>query len=59
MAIYNLDYGQLESLLGHSFLPGTENAIIEAIKAAGIVTPSSGPTNSPPWARAHSQGDRR
>jgi Ca2+-binding RTX toxin-like protein len=45
MAIYNLDYGQLDSLLGHSFSPGTENAIIEAIKAAGIVTPSSGPTN--------------
>jgi len=43
MAIYNLDYGQLESLLGHSYSPGTEAAIISAIKSAGIVTSSSGP----------------
>ena len=44
MAIYNLDYGNLESVDRHSFSPGTENAIIEAIKSAGIVTPSSGTT---------------
>ena len=42
MAIYNLNYSKLESLLDRSFSPGTENAIIDAIKSAGIVTPSSG-----------------
>ena len=42
VAIYNLNYGKLESLLDRSFSPGTEHAIIEAIKSAGIVTPSSG-----------------
>jgi Ca2+-binding RTX toxin-like protein len=44
VAIYNLDYGNLESLIRSSFSPGTEHAIIEAIKNAGIVTPSSGTT---------------
>ncbi len=44
MAIYNLSYGKLESLIDHSFSPGTENAIIDAIKSAGIVTPYSGKT---------------
>src|SRR5271165_6717055 len=44
MAIYNLNYGNLESLVGHSFSPGTENAIIDAIKSAGIITPYSGNT---------------
>ncbi len=44
MAIYNLSYGKLESLVDHSFSPGTENAIIDAIKSAGIVTPYSGKT---------------
>lgn len=42
MATYNLGYGKLKSLIGHSFSPGTENAIIDAIKSAGIVTPHSG-----------------
>jgi Ca2+-binding RTX toxin-like protein len=42
MAIYNLSFSKLESLLDRSFSPGTENAIIEAIKSAGIVTPWSG-----------------
>ena len=42
MAIYNLNYSKLESLLDRSFSPGTENAIIDAIKSAGIVTPGSG-----------------
>jgi len=42
MAIYNLSYGKLESLIDRSFSPGTENAIIDAIKSAGIVAPSSG-----------------
>ena len=42
MAIYNLNYSKLESLLDRSFSPGTENAIIDAIKSAGIVTPWSG-----------------
>ena len=41
MAIYNLSYSKLESLLDRSFSPGTENAIIDAIKSAGIITPSS------------------
>ena len=44
MAIYNLSYGNLESLIGHSFSPGTESAIIDAIKSAGIITPYSGNT---------------
>src|SRR5271166_7106852 len=44
MAIYNLGYGKLESLIDHSFSPGTENAIIDAIKSAGIVTSHSGKT---------------
>lgn len=44
MAIYNLNSGDLESLIDHSFSRGTENAIIEAIKSAGIVTPWSGKT---------------
>src|SRR5271165_747322 len=42
MAIYNLSYGKLESLIDRSFSPGTENAIIDAIKSAGIVATSSG-----------------
>src|SRR5271157_4223779 len=42
MATYNLSFSKLESLLDRSFSPGTENAIIEAIKSAGIVTPWSG-----------------
>ena len=42
MAIYNLNYSKLKSLLDRSFSPGTENAIIDAIKSAGIVTPWSG-----------------
>src|SRR5208337_4607426 len=42
MAIYNLSYSKLESLLDRSFSPGTENAIIEAIKNAGIINPWSG-----------------
>ena len=42
MAVYNLNYSQLESLLDRSFSPGTENAIIEAIKSAGIINPWSG-----------------
>src|SRR5271165_3741811 len=37
MAIYNLNFSKFESLLDHSFSPGTENAIIDAIKSAGIV----------------------
>src|SRR5271165_3735027 len=44
MAIYNLSYGKLESLIDRSFSPGTEHAIIDAIKSAGIVTPWSGKT---------------
>lgn len=44
MAIYNLSYGKLKSLVDHSFSPGTENAIIDAIKSAGIVTSYSGKT---------------
>jgi len=44
MAIYNLNYGKLESLIDHSFSPGTEHAIIDAIKSAGIITPWSGKT---------------
>lgn len=39
MAIYNLNYSNLESLLDRNYSPGTENAIIEAIKSAGIVNP--------------------
>ena len=42
MTVYNLNYSKLESLLDRSFSPGTENAIIEAIKSAGIVNPWSG-----------------
>jgi len=42
MPIYNLNYGKLESLVSRSFSPGTERAIIDAIKSAGIVTPHSG-----------------
>src|SRR5271165_2535569 len=42
MAIYNLNYSKFESLLDHSFSPGTENAIIDAIKSAGIVDPRHG-----------------
>ena len=42
MAVYNLNYGNLESLIDRSFSPGTENAIIDAIKSAGIIAPSSG-----------------
>jgi len=42
MAIYNLNGANLESLLQNSFSPGTENAIIEAIKNAGIINPWSG-----------------
>jgi Ca2+-binding RTX toxin-like protein len=42
MAIYDLSYSKLESLLDRSFSPGTENAIIEAIKSAGIINPWSG-----------------
>jgi Ca2+-binding RTX toxin-like protein len=45
MAIYNLNYGKLESLLDRSFSPSTEHAIIEAIKSAGIITPHSGKTS--------------
>jgi len=41
MAVYNLSYSNLESLLDRSFSPGTENAIIEAIKSAGIINPWS------------------
>ena len=44
MAIYNLNYGKLESLIDRNFSPGTEHAIIDAIKSAGIVTPGSGKT---------------
>jgi len=44
MAIYNLNYGQLDYVLDRSFSPGTEQAIIEAIQSAGIVTPYSGKT---------------
>ena len=39
MAVYNLNYSRLESLLDRSFSTGTEHAIIDAIKSAGIVTP--------------------
>jgi Ca2+-binding RTX toxin-like protein len=42
VAVYNLNYSKLESLLDRSFSPGTENAIIEAIKSAGIINPWSG-----------------
>ena len=42
MAIYNLNGGSLESLLHTSFSPGTESAIIDAIKNAGIVDLTSG-----------------
>ena len=42
MAIYNLNYSSLESVLNRSFSPGTENAIIDAIKSAGIINPWSG-----------------
>ena len=42
MAIYNLNGGSLESLLHTSFSPGTESAIIDAIKSAGIVDLTSG-----------------
>ena len=41
MAIYNLNYSKLESLLDGSYSPGTESAIIDAIKSAGIITPGS------------------
>lgn len=44
MAIYNLSYGKLESLIDHSYATSTEHAIIDAIKSAGIVTPWSGKT---------------
>ena len=36
MAIYNLDFSSLESLLNRSLSPGAERAIIDAIKFAGI-----------------------
>src|SRR5208337_969624 len=42
MTIYNLNYSKFESLLDRSFSPGTENAIIDAIKSAGIVDPGHG-----------------
>ena len=42
MTVYNLSHSNLESLLDRSFSPGTENAIIEAIKSAGITNPHSG-----------------
>jgi hypothetical protein len=42
MAIYNLNYSKLESLLDRNFSSGTENAIIDAIKSAGIVARGSG-----------------
>jgi Ca2+-binding RTX toxin-like protein len=42
MAIYDLSYSTLESLLDRSFSPGTENAIIEAIKIFGIINSGSG-----------------
>ena len=42
MAIYNLNYSKLESLLDRSFSPGTENAIIDAIRNAEIVGPGLG-----------------
>ena len=44
MATYNLNYGNLEFLIGHSFSPGTESAIIDAIKSAGIIMQYSGNT---------------
>ena len=42
MTVYNLNYSKLESLLDRSFSPGTENAIIEAIRGAELVNPWSG-----------------
>ena len=44
MAIYNMNGSSLESLLQQSFSPGTESAIIDAIKNAGIVNLGSGTT---------------
>src|SRR5208283_1317844 len=42
MATYNLNYSRLESLLDRKFAPGTENAIIEAIKDAGLFAGHAG-----------------
>ena len=42
MAVYNLNYSNLESMVDSSFSLGTQNAIIDAIKSAGIIAPSSG-----------------
>ena len=42
MAIYNLSYGKLDSFVDQSFSPSTQNAIIDAINSAGIITPTSG-----------------
>ena len=42
MAIYNLNGANLESFLQNSFSSGTESAIIDAIKSAGIVDLNSG-----------------
>jgi Ca2+-binding RTX toxin-like protein len=44
MAIYNLNGANLENFLQNSFSPGTESAIIDAIKNAGIVDLNSGTT---------------
>jgi Ca2+-binding RTX toxin-like protein len=44
MTIYNMNGGSLESLLQQSFSPGTESAIIDAIRSAGIVALGSGTT---------------
>ena len=44
MAIYNLNSGNLEFLIDHSFSRGTENVVIDAIKSPSIVTPWTGKT---------------
>src|SRR5271165_2176329 len=38
MATYNLNYSRLDSLLDRNFSEGTENAIIQAIQDAGLLS---------------------
>ena len=38
MATYNLNYSRLDSLLDRNFSAGTENAIIQAIQDAGLLS---------------------